>query len=979
MSSPARGRPSSWAEFEAKVADLYRALGYQVTHNLQLPGKQTDVLARLGVPGAPPLTLAIECKAEARPIGNDAVLKFVARVVTHRAASEINAGVMVSQSGYTKDARAAVLNHPYVSLLTLEDLTAQLVDVRHQLRELVDAYEDSPIFRDYLPVKSERLSWDTLSPDASTSRDRGADSIEEWRSAARQRARTAPLLILADFGAGKTTLLHHMEYEYAGEFLAGHDTRIPLFVPLRLFRDYQDMTALLRAAFRDSFYRDLPPELLWQRIDSGSFYLLLDAFDEMAERSDSKRRLELFYELIPAIESRSPVVITSRPGYFATRGELNDLLNEIHLHATQSLAGSPGRATRGSVSADELLKKLIARHADRPRRLSYTALNVTSRDIGLSRLLPLDSDRIEELVSHRAEELATVGVTTEALMAFISRTHDLTDLATRPLLLSLIIATVIDGRIDVTHPSQTFGPSGLYELYVESKLTLDVERYKTAGGLKPDVRRRLAEVLAVAMYSADTLEMDFSKTVETLATADRSLQVELDASGLSQDEIATDFATSSFITLDDAGMCRFIHRSFRGFFVARALKRTPHALWNEPLEREVLYFVGGFAPTEPTLAEYLWTRFEHGDQRNVTLRRNFLMASLYTRQSHEGCRIVDAEIWDAGYGALSFVRPNWKRVVWRDSFVGSLSLDGGLAEDVVLDRAQIGEMHVRDAELTCDVNEAICGTLDLRDGVLALAGRALDCASLMTKATDVVLALEASRLHDVQCTDSTARFAGQRNTRLVIDQLGAMTSTVMLADVSMLQMHVAESLVVTSGAGASVEGLSLTASVVYWPSAGPRRPGSERSHALAGVTELQADEESVIVFADGVYLGQLDGLSCGVFGRLMSSDGLKGARSCWGVVDAGEWLSGLEIEADLAGLRRGRLLLMKSDLYAATIGAELLGRLEGLRDRFHTSYRATGRFATTHTENALHRVARDMYDTLTARTWREVRDGEERA
>src|SRR4051794_30115920 len=123
--------------FERRVVEIYQAFGYQVTSDVQMPGKQTDLLVKQAVQGAPPRTLAIECKDTKDRVGNIDALAFVARVVTHRAAGLIDGGVLVSSRGFTADARATAEGHPYVSLLTWDELASQLIDVRQALRDHV--------------------------------------------------------------------------------------------------------------------------------------------------------------------------------------------------------------------------------------------------------------------------------------------------------------------------------------------------------------------------------------------------------------------------------------------------------------------------------------------------------------------------------------------------------------------------------------------------------------------------------------------------------------------------------------------------------------------------------------------------------------------------------------------------------------------------------------------------------------------------
>jgi hypothetical protein len=335
----ATAKDLSGKAFEREVADAYRALGYAVTENERLAGKQTDLIARRELDGAPGIKLSVECKDTAAPVGNTVVEAFVSRIDQQCRGNVVSAGAMVSRNGFTSAAREVAKPHNTISLLSWDELTSAVLDVRAQLREAIEHYEMSDIFDYYLPLTLERLSWDTMSPTDGPSSSTEA-AVSGWLAdSSEEMSRPNVLVVLADFGAGKSTLLHRVHYERAMALLAGNETRVPLFVPLRDFRHTQDVTALVRMAFRDSYFRDLPSDLLWQRINAGRFHLLLDGFDEMSERSDVARRLELFGMLVPLLTSPCPVLLTSRPSHFVERGELNGLLRACRKISQQDLWG----------------------------------------------------------------------------------------------------------------------------------------------------------------------------------------------------------------------------------------------------------------------------------------------------------------------------------------------------------------------------------------------------------------------------------------------------------------------------------------------------------------------------------------------------------------------------------------------------------------------------------------------------------------
>ena len=108
----------------------------------------------------------------------------------------------------------------------------------------------------------------------------------------------------------------------------------------------------------------------------------------------------------------------------------------------------------------------VSRHRE-VGSVKATHYRLDSKHVRVVRLEPLDRTRVEEFVRSHADDLAGAATTPDAVMGFIDRTYDLTDLATRPLLLTLIVDSVLLGGLDVDDAAVQFGPSGLYEIYTQ--------------------------------------------------------------------------------------------------------------------------------------------------------------------------------------------------------------------------------------------------------------------------------------------------------------------------------------------------------------------------------------------------------------------------------------------------------------------------------------------------------------------------------
>lgn len=113
-------------ELERRVADAYRQMGARkVEHDVELVGNQMDVYVELLTPGRLLHRIAIEVKDWSRTVGIDVVNKFAVVVSLLRSTRLIDEGLIVSASGFSKQARNAAKIHG-IRLLELADLDAMI-------------------------------------------------------------------------------------------------------------------------------------------------------------------------------------------------------------------------------------------------------------------------------------------------------------------------------------------------------------------------------------------------------------------------------------------------------------------------------------------------------------------------------------------------------------------------------------------------------------------------------------------------------------------------------------------------------------------------------------------------------------------------------------------------------------------------------------------------------------------------------------
>ncbi|MBN1979335.1 MAG: TIR domain-containing protein [Anaerolineae bacterium] len=120
---------STGRSLERWVADAYRQVGARrVEHDVELGGNQIDVYVELETPGRLLHRIAVEAKNWKSTVGIDIVNGFAAIVKLLRGSDLIDEGVIVSASGFSKQARSAARNYG-IRLLEPADLKAMVVEV----------------------------------------------------------------------------------------------------------------------------------------------------------------------------------------------------------------------------------------------------------------------------------------------------------------------------------------------------------------------------------------------------------------------------------------------------------------------------------------------------------------------------------------------------------------------------------------------------------------------------------------------------------------------------------------------------------------------------------------------------------------------------------------------------------------------------------------------------------------------------------
>jgi NACHT domain/Restriction endonuclease len=337
-------KSQAWLGFERQVTAVLSLKGFDPIPDVQVAGRQTDVItlrSREEHVGS----IIVECKFSGarNPSKVDVrdVEDFIGRVIRLRNSGDINSGYLVTNTGFTHEARGTVFGRPeanFVFLRTYTELLRSIINFRPYLERLVDGYETIMPERLYEPLDAQLMPpviVETTQEERSVFRKWTEVVLHDFRVGERQPllsivnkflddAEQRVLAIVGDYGTGKTTSCKHIAHlaamASAAESAVG---RIPCFIPLSYYSDAGTTRALITRFLTDDVgVRTADYSAFRAMNEAGLLLLILDGFDEMGRRITRHVRRELFRELGDLVCPDSKVVISGRPGYFANHSEL---------------------------------------------------------------------------------------------------------------------------------------------------------------------------------------------------------------------------------------------------------------------------------------------------------------------------------------------------------------------------------------------------------------------------------------------------------------------------------------------------------------------------------------------------------------------------------------------------------------------------------------------------------------------------------
>jgi uncharacterized protein YjbI with pentapeptide repeats len=431
--------PITPQDFELWVAQAYRDLGANVEHNKSIDGLQIDVFVIQSTPDGSSIRTAVECKRLADPLDLPQAVEICRRFSSLKSAGSIDKGVIVSQAGFTKDARTHCAAHR-IECFTPADLGRKLADFEGYLRSLIEG-PDLPLPYVEILQKNAFVSLRAHMEDG-THIPSIVEFIDQWLAMPSNF-----MALLGEYGSGKTTTSWHLAQRLAAAHLRTATGRIPILIELKRFSKHFSLRSFLADLFLAGHGINIKSYALFEKLNSeGRFLLIFDGFDEMTTYSDPAIVVRYADEILSLTHSRAKVLLTCRTSFFKDQTDLEMLKAGTDLQALLEESTNHTTAFLDEFSTDQV------RHY---------------------------------LASYYGEQWLDIADPLEQQPAMRS-------LAVRPILLNMIVNTI--------HSAQslnTLSVAQLYERYTDIWLARDNWRCN----LSPDQRKYISQFLAFHMIT----------------------------------------------------------------------------------------------------------------------------------------------------------------------------------------------------------------------------------------------------------------------------------------------------------------------------------------------------------------------------------------------------------------------------------------------------------------------------------------------
>ncbi len=387
-----------------------------------------------------------------------------------------------------------------IAIIEYNDLFRNTINFEKEVTEWTKWYEDKDIYKKklYIPLRIENEFNDDIGQ---------LDSyVDKWLSL-KERYQ---LTILGEYGTGKTTFSEYLTYRLMKDYKERKTHRFPILIYLKNL----SRGSSIQSEITNHIVNNLGLTLDYQKFEelnkAGCFTIILDGFDEMNAINDNTHVYDAYRELDSLTHTNSKVILTCRTHYFRSLNEFKRIQNTILYDALH-------------------------------KKYGYDIVFIT----------PYKLSQINRYVHKYDPERA------DQVMENIKNIYNLMDLASRPVLLEMIMST---SHQLANTASGEITTSKLYNLYINQWLRRDDWR----SVLSDYERMELAYHLAHFLVEQNTYFVHYKELNKVVKDFSGNTKY-------TNEVIDQEFRTCNFLKNDTEGNYSFAHESFHEFILAKSL------------------------------------------------------------------------------------------------------------------------------------------------------------------------------------------------------------------------------------------------------------------------------------------------------------------------------------------------------------------------------------------------------------------------
>jgi len=582
-------------------------------------------------------------------IDESAVRNFVAICKKLRQDNKIDQGCLVTSKDIEPSLRE-IVQSSFTKWVTEEQLVQGLMDFSVYMKKLINDFEvkdeehpfHPPLSKYYVDLVAEARRWRKNT----TYKGRIDEIISAWLDHGNEHR----LIIFGEYGSGKSTFCKKLAHDMAIAYKSADDKtacRIPILIPLRDFpRGRADLEALVISHLSRRCEIPNPNWRAFNAMNENGFLLLIfDGFDEMSIRSRNEVAGRNLQEIVKLSQpSKSKVIVTSRPEYFFSATEEDELVEPLSEYIQQ----------KGF------------------RRLT---------------LLPFELAQVEEFLRHRIPLIEGVKNDWKYYRDEIKQ-HGLSDFSSKPVLLEMIVKTLpklVESNQHISRPL-------LYQTYI----TEEIRRKTIEDGLELlfglEDRFRLMQILATELFEKKLTSglsaiqiMDLLKSHLTEKQRD-----ELEAH-------LSDFLTFSLLARNES-FFRFSYNTIKEYLVARTVydemqQQEPDIFKDSKLTYEIIDHIIEMKPNLNVL--WSWVRSQTPGYTGT----NALTILHRAGSSFRKKNLSDSNLHEADIRGINLVGANLSSSSLRNADLQGAMLNEAVLFSTDLHRANLSQANLFKAQM----------------------------------------------------------------------------------------------------------------------------------------------------------------------------------------------------------------------------------------------------------------------------------------